>query len=47
MAHYHLRLQGFSQKTYAYLDGLATGGEAEPSPPWLDCLGRTFTQPPP
>lgn len=42
-----LRLQGFSQKTYAYLDGLATGGEAEPSPPWRVCPGCAFTQPPP
>lgn len=24
---------------------LATGGEAEPSPPWQDCLGCAFTQP--
>lgn len=34
-----------SQKTDAYF--FASGGEAEPSPPWQSCPGCTFTQPPP
>jgi hypothetical protein len=34
-----------SQKTDAYF--FASGGEAEPSPPWQNCLGCAFTQPPP
>lgn len=40
-------LKGSARKAGVHLHNLATGGEAEPSPPWHVCLGCAFTQPPP
>lgn len=40
-------LNGSATKAGVHLHHLATGGEAEPSPPWQDCPGCAFTQPPP
>ena len=46
--HYPLAcLKGSARKAGEHLHSLATGGEAEPSPPWQVCLGCAFTQPPP
>lgn len=38
---------GSARKAGEHLDRVATGGEAEPSPPQLGCQGYAFTQPPP
>lgn len=40
-------LNGSAKKAGEHLDSVATGGEAEPSPPWHVCPGYAFTQPPP
>lgn len=40
-------LQGSARKAGEHLHSLATGGEAEPSPPRHGCPGCAFTQPPP
>ena len=40
-------LNGSAKKAGVHLHLLATGGEAEPSPPWQVCPGCAFTQPPP
>lgn len=47
-SHYPLaHLKGSAREAGEHLHSLATGGEAEPSPPWQVCLGYAFTQPPP